>query len=230
MVGCSNYKYDFYIPSINCIIETHGKQHYEESTGSWHNLKVVQKNDKHKEILAKNNNIINYIIIDCRESNLDWIRNSIMNSDLPKLLNFKEDDINWLECHEFACNSLIKIACDYWNNEYKNTNDIGKIMKLNRNTITKYLKQGAKLGWCDYDPKKEIKYNLNMIHNNKYKQVICISTGEIFNSQKDVKDKYNIIVSACCRGKTKSAGKHPETGEPLKWMYYNDYEKLNKVS
>ena len=168
--------------------------------------------------------------MNCRESNLDWIRNSIMNSDLPKLLNFKEDDINWLECHEFACNSLIKIACDYWNNEYKNTNDIGKIMKLNRNTITKYLKQGAKLGWCDYDPKKEIKYNLNMIHNNKYKQVICISTGEIFNSQKDVKDKYNIIVSACCRGKTKSAGKHPETGEPLKWMYYNDYEKLNKVS
>ena len=24
----------------------------------------------------------------------------------------------------------------------------------------------------------------------------------------------------------KSAGKHPETGEPLKWIWYNDYIKL----
>ena len=26
-----------------------------------------------------------------------------------------------------------------------------------------------------------------------------------------------------CKGNRKHSGKHPETGEPLKWMYYEDY-------
>ena len=33
----------------------------------------------------------------------------------------------------------------------------------------------------------------------------------------------------CCTGKYKTSGKHPETGESLRWMYYKDYiEKFDE--
>ena len=52
-------KYDFYIPSLNCIIETHGRQHYEISSkkSKYKSLEEIQNNDINKEQLAKNNNI-----------------------------------------------------------------------------------------------------------------------------------------------------------------------------
>jgi len=44
-------------------------------------------------------------------------------------------------------------------------------------------------------------------------------------------EHYNIPsvtgISACCRHKQKTSGKHSQTGEPLVWMYYEDYLKLH---
>ena len=54
------------------------------------------------------------------------------------------------------------------------------------------------------------------------KKVICITTGEIFNCMSDAERKYNIYqgdISKCCKGKRKSAGRHPITGEKLVWEY-----------
>ncbi len=171
---CNKYKYDFYISKINCIIETHGLQHYKEFNRKT-SLKEIQKNDKIKEILAKDNGISNYIILDCRDSELEWIKNSIMNSQLPNLLNFKEKNIDWLKCHEFSLNSLVKMACDLWNKGMNNVLLISIKLKLNRNTITRYLKQGVKLGWCGYDPEEEMRKGgimtkeKNYINKNKEK-------------------------------------------------------------
>ena len=56
------------------------------------------------------------------------------------------------------------------------------------------------------------------------KKVICITTGKIFNSQKEANDYYNVAQSAisnCCRGKLKSAGKL--NSMRLKWKYVEDY-------
>ncbi len=54
--------------------------------------------------------------------------------------------------------------------------------------------------------------------------VICLNTNQIFNSLREAADYAN-IKSSCnigrvCSGTRKSAGKHPQTGEPLKWAYY----------
>lgn len=55
----------------------------------------------------------------------------------------------------------------------------------------------------------------------KLKKVMCITTGEIFDSIKDAQEKYNLsAIAKCCKGKLKSCGKHPETGEKLIWKYY----------
>jgi hypothetical protein len=61
------------------------------------------------------------------------------------------------------------------------TNDIGKTMGYNLNTICRWLKQGNKLGWCHYDVDEEIKKNNNKqsIRNKKSKS----QSIEIFKDQ-----------------------------------------------
>lgn len=147
----NNKRYDFFIPSLNLIIETHGNQHYEGSFGTTggKSLQEEQYNDEYKKRLAVSNQINNYIVIDCRKSELEYIKNSILNSKLLEIYNLNK--INWLECHKFACNSnLVKTVCDLWNDGIKNTVEIGKIVKLEQSTVRKYLKQGNELFWCDY--------------------------------------------------------------------------------
>ena len=65
-------------------------------------------------------------------------------------------------------------------------------------------------------------------NNPRAKRVICITTGEVFDTIKDGALHYNIrgkaSISSCCNGKLKSAGKHPITGEKLIWKYLEDSE------
>ena len=61
--------------------------------------------------------------------------------------------------------------------------------------------------------------------NPRAKKVVCITTGEIFDYIGMAETKYNIShanISACCKGKIKSAGKHPVTREPMVWRYIED--------
>ena len=92
------------------------------------------------------------------------------------------------------------------------------------------------LEWCT------AKYNSNYgtkikrvseANKGKYKgskhprarKILCVTTGKKFNCIKEAAEYYHMNpnkganISACCRGKQKSAGKHPETGEKLIWRY-----------
>lgn len=152
---CKEYRYDFYFMFNNehFIIETHGIQHYKY-TGRGVSLQKEQENDRLKKQLAKENGIEHYIVIDCKESELKYIKNNILNSELSNIFDLNK--INWLKCEEFALNNLVKIACEYKkNNPDLTTINIGEMMDLNCITIRKYLKRGTKLGWCNYDPKEE---------------------------------------------------------------------------
>ena len=96
--------YDFYFEFSDkkYIIETHGEQHYRDN-GIWYrSLKEEQENDKYKMELALRNGIDEYIIIDCRKSNLNWIKNNILDSSLVNI--FKLDDIDWELCDEYKIN------------------------------------------------------------------------------------------------------------------------------
>lgn len=170
---CKSYKYDFYIPNTNTIIEVHGRQHYEDTSSSLYKYNV--NNDISKEKLAKENGISNYIIIDCRKSELDYIKNSIINnSELLQTLNVCSEDINWLECDRFTSKSFMTLSCECKNNHPElSTKDIGKIFGMAGTTIQKYLQKGAELGICIYDKELEkkyktkeakIKYYTNKIH------------------------------------------------------------------
>lgn len=147
----NNRYYDFYIPKYNMIIETHGEQHYIQThRNGGRTLEEEQRNDRLKEKLAKENGIKNYIVIDCRESDLEYIKNSILNSKLNELFDLSK--INWNKCEEFALKNVVKEVCEYWNQkeDWETTVDLGNIFNKDRHTIRTYLKRGSKLGWCNY--------------------------------------------------------------------------------
>jgi len=156
----NNKIYDFYIPFINTIIETHGGQHYKENGFIYLNgksLKEEQKNDLYKKQLANEKiNVNNYIVINCKKSDLEYIKINILNSDLVKIFNM--DNIDWLKCEEFALTNLVKKVCEYKKDKPELTViEISSLVNLSDNTIRRYLKQGSKLGWCNYNPKERNK-------------------------------------------------------------------------
>jgi hypothetical protein len=194
---CKDYKYDFYFELNNdqYIIETHGMQHYEDTSGVYiKTLKEEQENDRTKKELALYNGIKedNYIIIDCRKSTLEWIRDNkdgILNSRLNEL--FDLSTINWNKVEESALSNWVKVACDLKkNNPELTTIEIGKNMNLSSVTIRKYLKKGTKIGWCIYNSQKEKKKgNIKNSGKSQRKQVEIfkdkISLG-VFESGSDL--------------------------------------------
>lgn len=175
----NNKRYDFYFELDNkkYIIETHGLQHYTENGFNAHKenrLRNERQNDKYKKEIALTNGINTYIELDCRKSKLEYIKNSIINSELNK--TFDLSNIDWLKCEEFALNNRIKEVCDYWklhnneNNEELTTGDLGKIFNLNSATISNYLKRGNYFNWCNYNAKEEmLKITINTSKINKSK-------------------------------------------------------------
>jgi hypothetical protein len=118
--------------------------------------------DNEKDGLAKEQGY--YVIrIDCKISDMEYIKNSILTKkDMSKL--FDLDKINWNKCHEFACSSRIKEACNLWNNGTTDIKQIAKIMNMHCGTINKYLKQGYFLKWCDYMVSDDlVKYNIEKV-------------------------------------------------------------------
>lgn len=103
------------------------------------------------------------------------------------------------------------------------------------------LSEAEKRYWKDYDWDKAIHDKLSQVHSrknlsrttiNKIVQntsgdknpralkVYCPQLDEYFNCIKYASDKYGInqgSISACVKGKLKSAGKHPVTKEKLTW-------------
>lgn len=218
-----NKKYDFYFDNILC--EVHGLQHYEHGFQcvDARTLEEEQDNDRYKEKIAKENGFSDdtYIIIDCRKSEKEWMKNSILNSKLAE--KYDLNIIDWDKCEKDCLTSIMLEVCNLWNSGLSST-EIKQKLKLSKNTssVSKYLHICNDLGLCKYDP---IESRLNSNRN----KVVCLNTGEIFNCIKDAEVKYNIRnVSRCCMGKIKSAGKHPTTNKQLVWRYYKDYIKMTK--
>lgn len=176
-------RYDFYfeLDDKKYIIETHGEQHYNDRFYS--TSEEQKQNDQYKRELALNNKIDYYIELDCRKSNIDWIKNSIFNSTLNKIFNL--NNIDWLQCEEVALSNKIKKVCDYWklhneiNNEELTTTDLSKIFNLNKTTILYYLTRGAKLKWCNYNPKEEIHKRSFKNGEKSGKQIKIFKDGQI---------------------------------------------------
>lgn len=219
-----NKRYDFFIPSLKCIIETHGEQHYRDC-GFERTLEEEQENDKLKESLARANGIDNYIVIDCRKSELEWIRDSILNSNLVKYCNLH--NVDWKACDKSATESNVKVASGLW--ETGNTiSKISNILKVHEGTVRTYLKRGSALGWNSYDPKIESEKGIKKMAKMNKLQIVQLSiNGEYIRSFNGIKEASKEVktsdsnISCVLKGRTKTAGGY-------KWVYKEDYDKYSK--
>ena len=155
-----NKIYDFYIPlEIPIIIEAHGEQHFKQCLYHRYkdakSLEEEQENDRLKMNIAIKNGILphNYIQLDCCESKTEYIKKSIMNSTLPRLLDFTEEQIDWEQCNLFATSSRMLEICDLWNSGEYSVKSMSSQTKLNRSTILRYLRRGEELGIVQNPPK-----------------------------------------------------------------------------
>lgn len=155
---CGRKRYDFYIPSLSMIIETHGRQHYEEvATFGDRTAEEERKNDAHKKELALTNGIKYYIELDCRNSDFIYLRDTILSSDLAKIFNLEM--IIWEELRKDVITNdqhdKIRECCEFYNSN-KNTMGIRAMAKekdMSPTTFRKILLDGAKLGLTDYNGK-----------------------------------------------------------------------------
>lgn len=148
------YDFSFKFQSKTYIIEVHGLQHYEEgfrTVDKGCTLVKVKENDKHKERLARINGIDGYIVIDCRYSTIEWIKNSILNSELMSIL---DRNIDFNKIAILATKTFVRTTCELWNSGIQDTNKLAKILGVHKTTVVKYLKRGAEIGWCDYTTHK----------------------------------------------------------------------------
>lgn len=217
--------YDFYFiyDDKEYLIETHGAQHYRESTGSFHKkntLQDIQFNDKYKYDLSQVNNIDEYIVIDCRLSEFLYIKNNIMNSAISNIFNLK--NVNWDKIETESLKSKVIEICNIYNSTNKTITEISKEEKLSMQTIFKYLKKGNKVGLCNYTPNSE--YTKQRAINKKSKKIVQLSLDGIkIKSYDSIKEAVNQLrvsrnssIGNCCKGLSKSA-------YGFMWMYEEDY-------
>lgn len=141
---CGKYKYDFYLPDYNCIVEINGRQHYEDD---WKDYKLQHKIDVAKKKLALNNGVDRYIEIDCRESDKDFIKQSIINSNLP----FNVKDIDYNQADKAALTNKLIQTCEIYNTHSDITiKAIAFMIDVSIKTVICYLKKGRELGLCEY--------------------------------------------------------------------------------
>ena len=175
------------------LIEIHGAQHYQrgfECVGGRTYLEEVA-NDVYKKQLAMENgfNEYTYIVIDCRESTVEYIKNSVCNNMFFKQYNL--DSVDWNLCIQNATSSYAIRAQQLWEDGHK-MKEICEILKLCSVTVCKYLKNGAKNGTCSYTVEEAhrrswkkggaTRRTLNSDVNLKNKKVFCPELNELFDS------------------------------------------------
>lgn len=98
------------------------------------------------------------------------------------------------------------------------------------------LNDGTPLRWIYLeDYRKMSEGEIDTIKNStksRIKPVVCLNTKVVFNSATIAGEwcgVKNNAIRRCISKERNSGGKHPETGERLTWMYYEDYiEKFDK--
>lgn len=202
------YLYDFYLPKYNCIVETHGKQHYDD-VNIWRiSFEEELMNDENKKSLAFKNGIDEYVELDCKRSVLSYIKNSVMSSILPHILDFKESDVDWNLCNKEATSNIVKEVCEFYEiNKYKILiKDMAKQFGISRDSVRNYLLRGNELGWCNY------KSDGKTIAPRKFPKIKVSKDGVmigIYDSIKEIeqisKEKFGVslqsnTISACASG------------------------------
>lgn len=207
-------RYDFYIPSKSLIIEMHGYQHYGKGFVllSDRNDELI---DKEKRNLAMVNGIINYIEVDARISDFEFIKNNIIKN-LSHILAL--NNVDWDYVINNSMKSMIIKTLDLWNSGVTNPKEISKELNIHEGTVYGYLRKLSKLGKCNAD---------EILIGNKRRIVQLSLNGEYlrtFDSTYDASDflgdgsHHQNIINTCKNKRNQCKG--------FNWMYEEDHISL----
>lgn len=230
-------RYDIFIPSLNCIIENHGKQHYTGWGNNKDDLTKQKLNDEQKYNIAKLNGILMYVILDCRKSETEWIKSSVMNSILPNVLKFKECEIDWAKCSSDATKNKVKEICEFYKMNKISTKLLAEKFKLDQTSIINYLKKGNEIGWCVFDPKENIKEAAKENGKKTAKSVFQYALDGTFIKEwkcgaAEAERELGITrtsISFCCNGRYESAGGFLWSHDYVSKMSPYNYPSLKSV-
>lgn len=160
-----NYKYDF------CVFDEYNTPHLIEMDGYYHKFDIAtQQRDAIKNKMAQDKNI-NLIRIDCcypnTQERFDYIKNSIINSDVVDILSLQTKNIDWSACNNQAVKNIVKQVCEYWATNHLSTIEMSKLFNISDNTIRSYLKIGTEYNWCNYDSTATLAEALSRGRKNK---------------------------------------------------------------
>lgn len=224
-------EYDFYIPDKNIIIEAHGEQHYRDRGWPYSNnnngsFAYRADIDVLKQELALKNGY-NYVILDCSESYKEYIKNSILSSELNNI--FDLSNINWEEISRQAISGIARLVVqEKENNPTISTTDLVEKYGMSLDCIIKWLKN-ANL------------YDVNAEYNNRglrrsypvYSPELNKAFRSIKHANKEIGIGTRTIYGAVNHtGGLKHAGRHPVTGERLTWERWTleQYEEWLKTN
>ena len=171
---CGKYRYDFYIPSVNTIIELHGKQHYNKGIYN-RTYEEIHAIDDKKIKLAFDNGIDNYCIIPFVRSEKKEMIEALINHEVIELLGIDKSNLkdNLGKCFEKIYKSRLIPVCDYYNhNPDLSAKDIGKKLGISAPTVLKALHYGNEYGLCNYDGQKKLEKVRNTNNSAVSKAVI----------------------------------------------------------
>lgn len=187
--------YDFYIPSLNAIVEIHGEQHYIDVPFFEVTHQKEQENDELKMQYALSHGISKYITVNARNSNKEWLKEHILSTELSEL--FDCTGIDWDTCHRFTLKSRIVEVCGYivkHSAQALEEYDLECYMKkfhILKSTLKYYIKMGNEnFDWCDIKIKKRHDKTIEIIKDGK-----LIGTGHTYvEVAKYIRERDNVVL------------------------------------
>lgn len=146
--------YDFVLESKKIIIEMDGDFHYSDKVYGM-TIDEIKEIDSLKDKWAIDNGY-KMIRIDSRESNIEYLKDKVVKSELSNIIDISK--INW---NTVSIDSESKMMLDVC--KFKNDNpdlfskDIAEKFGIGITTLLRYLKRGTELGVCEYNPNEEKK-------------------------------------------------------------------------
>lgn len=199
-----NIPFDIYLEDYNTLIEIMGAQHYIER-GYGLGLEDRKEMDKYKKEQAIKMGY-NYIAIDAIESTVEYIRSSIEETKLINIIDLNINDI-YEKIQEIYFDETLDAVKEMDSKGYSMLK-ISQELKISDVKVASDLKR---LGLY-----KKIK-------TRRKGKVRCITTGKIFNSQKEACQEYgvnksNLSMTLNSKYNRKYTGTL-EDGTPLYWEY-----------
>lgn len=160
MRWCGKYRYDFYIPKLNTIVELNGNQHYQIQGIYDRSFEEIHENDMEKLHLAFKNGIEGYSVFAFGKARKNKIIDIIYNHPIIDELNIDKSNLkqNLDECYKRAFTKKTIEICQYYTSHPElSAKDIGKKFGVSSTKVLYALWDGTYLGICDYDGQEKLK-------------------------------------------------------------------------